>query len=413
VSGDPGCALVLSGGGAKGAYEIGVLKALAAGLASSTDGQPLRPHIFTGTSVGAYNAVQLASDDDFSRAVKNLEKIWVDQIGGSFRTCGNGVFRLRTGPLQFLQPGCAVRPVETLADVARDTAFWAGFTLRRAAGSLLSEQSLGERLANFADLSALFSSKPLQELIHSTVNLEKLRRSSTELRFVGTDWLHGQALIFDRQALEDEEGLQALLGSASIPGIFPPVPYRETELVDGGLVMNTPLKPALAAGATVLHVIYLDPFLAEIPLSRQSNSLETFYRTYTVLLGTSVRQEFVTAERINQVVKVLRSLRAQRTGLGRQLQRDLGPLLKKALQREDEGRPYREITVHRYRPETDLGGGAGVLDFRSDFLQQLIETGFEDALAHDCTREGCILPGTEQSEEELEDGVERLVVAPP
>ena len=54
-------AVILSGGGANGAYEVGVLKALLTGQSPATDFQPLDPDIFTGTSVGAFNAALLVS----------------------------------------------------------------------------------------------------------------------------------------------------------------------------------------------------------------------------------------------------------------------------------------------------------------------------------------------------------------
>ena len=49
-------AIILSGGGGYGAYEVGVLKALLTGKSPTTGFEPLVPDIMTGTSVGAYNA---------------------------------------------------------------------------------------------------------------------------------------------------------------------------------------------------------------------------------------------------------------------------------------------------------------------------------------------------------------------
>ena len=54
-------AIVLSGGGAKGAFEVGVLLALAEGRSAATGHRPLSTDIYTGTSVGAFNATFLAS----------------------------------------------------------------------------------------------------------------------------------------------------------------------------------------------------------------------------------------------------------------------------------------------------------------------------------------------------------------
>jgi predicted acylesterase/phospholipase RssA len=52
--------LVLSGGGAFGAYEVGAIKALYSGHSRATAGAPLDPDIFVGTSVGNFNAAVLA-----------------------------------------------------------------------------------------------------------------------------------------------------------------------------------------------------------------------------------------------------------------------------------------------------------------------------------------------------------------
>jgi len=66
-------ALVLSGGGARGAYQVGVLKAIAG--TSPPKQQPFP--IITGVSVGALNASVLATEpDDFAAGVAKLEAIW-------------------------------------------------------------------------------------------------------------------------------------------------------------------------------------------------------------------------------------------------------------------------------------------------------------------------------------------------
>ena len=67
-------ALVLSGGGARGAYQVGVLKAIA-DLHAKNAHNPFS--IISGTSAGAVNAVALAaSANNFRLAVKKVEKIW-------------------------------------------------------------------------------------------------------------------------------------------------------------------------------------------------------------------------------------------------------------------------------------------------------------------------------------------------
>src|SRR4030095_16417708 len=90
-------AVILSGGGANGAYEVGVMKALFAGLSPATNHEALAPDIFTGTSVGSYNAAFLVAQWDAygPTAIANLERVWLDRLSDSAQRCGNGVFRIR------------------------------------------------------------------------------------------------------------------------------------------------------------------------------------------------------------------------------------------------------------------------------------------------------------------------------
>ncbi len=61
-------ALVLSGGGAYGAFAIGIMKALYAGASPATNYQPLKADIFTGTSVGAFNAAVMVGQKERRRS---------------------------------------------------------------------------------------------------------------------------------------------------------------------------------------------------------------------------------------------------------------------------------------------------------------------------------------------------------
>src|SRR5258708_1348975 len=92
-------ALVLSGGGANRASEVGVVKALLAGRSPATDFQPLAPDIVSGTSIGALNAAFLVSQwaELGAAAGGALERLWLERLAGGIR--GNGVFRLRGNPL--------------------------------------------------------------------------------------------------------------------------------------------------------------------------------------------------------------------------------------------------------------------------------------------------------------------------
>ena len=99
-------AVILSGGGANGAYEVGVMKALFAGLSPATNHEPLAPDIFTGTSVGSYNAAFLVAQWDTygSTAIANLEQVWLDRVSDSAQQCGNGVLQDPGQPAAVYQP---------------------------------------------------------------------------------------------------------------------------------------------------------------------------------------------------------------------------------------------------------------------------------------------------------------------
>src|SRR4051794_30137290 len=88
-------ALILSGGGANGAYEVGVVQALCSGSARVTGYRPFRPDIITGTSIGAFNASVLASHmgGDPHGAADHLKQIWLDEIPRDDSTRHNHVFR--------------------------------------------------------------------------------------------------------------------------------------------------------------------------------------------------------------------------------------------------------------------------------------------------------------------------------
>src|SRR5205807_9408572 len=96
--------VVLSGGGAKGAYEAGVLKALITGASPVTSYTPLDPRVLVGTSVGAYNAAVLTAelDERSSAAATYLADLWIDVIPRDDGARHNHVFRYRGDPLEFL-----------------------------------------------------------------------------------------------------------------------------------------------------------------------------------------------------------------------------------------------------------------------------------------------------------------------
>src|SRR6266849_85196 len=124
-------ALILSGGGAYGAFGIGVMKVLYAGASSATNYQPLDAGIFSGTSVGAFNATVMVDQPQESglNRVRSLERIWVDLVADYPGRCGNGIYRLRGNPADYLTASCWTRPATVASRFASDGRVIGGYLL--------------------------------------------------------------------------------------------------------------------------------------------------------------------------------------------------------------------------------------------------------------------------------------------
>jgi predicted acylesterase/phospholipase RssA len=411
---------VLSGGGARGAYEIGVIKALC------QERSPLlkdahRVSIFTGTSVGSYNAAFLAQHERGMAAGGLLEALWRDRIASTPERCGNGVYRLRTDPFRFVDPGCLQQPLQLLAEVSRDTLFWGRYAVEYGSQLLFGSQApFGVRLFETVDVAALFSREPLEALVRDTIDLARLRATANELAIVVSDWRNGRAKIYRKEEVL-RVGTDTILASTAIPGVFAPVVLEDIPCVDGGLLQNTPMKPAIDAGADVLHVVYVDPLTQFVPFPDLPNTLDTAYRVYTILLAAQINGDVRHAAAINHEL-------AERSGGAREARGDLAAVrparpggrdggggeqpvsrlpaapgselpavrARRAYRRGREGaerqKLYRPLTIHRYRPKTDMGGAEAFLDFRLSAIDGMIQQGYEDALSHDCRAAECVLP---------------------
>lgn len=365
------------------------MKALFEGASPATGFRPLEAEVYTGTSVGAYNAAFMVSRSALPslQGLAELDRIWRQRIANTPTSCGSGVIRLRV-PLQLGDLGCLLRPFEEAMDLTRDALFWTRYAVTRGTELLTSDAPLRSRALDTIDLSAFIDPEPLYATVNDSIDLAGLRTSSRKLTILASNWMYGIVRSFNRTDVADRFGTQAILASAALPGIFPPVVIDGVPFVDGGVLMNTPLKPAIRDGADVLHVIYLDPCLASVPFPRYPATLDTFYRLWALQQADAFRQDIRTVRKINLELEHLR---------GHGLESGTGALasvllpFSQVLQRRARGRSARPVTVHSYRPQTDLGGAEGLLDFRQDTIEGLIAAGYRDAVEHDCGKAGCTL----------------------
>lgn len=189
-------ALIMSGGGALGAYEAGA----AAVLMEHYDGTDDPIRLVSGTSVGALNALGLAQEGPD----------WLVDLWRKIRQ--GDVFK---GP---------------------------GFLKLRAVYRILRGRSV-------------YDTAPLRDLIWRIADQEKLKRSEVQILVHATELQRRRQVSF---AQDEPDLCYGVLASASLPGAFPPVLRGGLVMVDGGVVANTPIRAALSAGATRLTIIYLD-----------------------------------------------------------------------------------------------------------------------------------------------------------
>jgi NTE family protein len=382
--------LVLSGGGANGAFEVGVMKALCTGHCGSTGYEPLNAEVFTGTSIGAYNAAFMISQPGRAvpQTVCDLEKAWLEILAENRHRCGNGVFRFRGDPLHFLNRDClANQPLKPFAQLASDGIFFAQDWVQRGTSFLQSAGPIENRVLSLFDLSGFVSTEPQSQMLKETLSLEGIRRSDKILKILTTNWKTGELNIFEKEHMTEAVGHKVIMASAALPGIFPPVDIEGDWYVDGGVLMNTPVMPAIEAGADVIHMTYLDPDVKNIPFVRLRNTLDVLDRMLTIQFAIKINEDLQTVERVNRALEVLEG-GGKAGSVGGADQATLCMVMGRT--RKDI--QYRKITVHRYHPREDLSGLLGLLQFDRKRLADLVEAGFKNAVEHDCQVSGCIVP---------------------
>ena len=228
--------IVLPGGGARAAYEVGVIKALAelwpAGL------RP-QPDILAGTSAGALNAIFLASRiDDLGRGTRELAKLW-----GSLTV--DAVY----------------------------THHWLQAWRRNWLARRTPRESAAESNGGSRPVGALLDNTPLRHIVETRVDWPAIERHIEEHRLHGvaitaTSYTDNRSVTFF-QAAEEIAGwtrvrrvgiptrltTDHIMASVALPILFPPVRIDGRDYGDGSLLHLTPLAPALHLGADRLLIV--------------------------------------------------------------------------------------------------------------------------------------------------------------
>jgi predicted acylesterase/phospholipase RssA len=328
------------------------------GHAPVTNGEPLDPQIYSGTSAGAFIAAVLLSSEaeDPKGRIDYLEHIWFDQVCHSPERDRNGVYHIRGDVRRYLEPSWLARnPVGPLQQAMQDAGFIASNMLTRAAAFATSREPLERRTLELFDLSSLLSTDPFHELIRRTVAIDRIRQSDRSIYIAATNWNTGELVVFDKKNITHK----AVLASGAIPGIFPAITIGNHHYVDGGVLMNTPLKLAIDEGAQVIHTIALDPNIANVPQMTLPNTLDTFERLLNISNSNRLEADMKLADAVNHNL--------------------------------DRNPEHRHIEIHMHRPKADMGGVFGMLNFSLSRMETLIDQGFQEAVNHNCKVSGCVL----------------------
>jgi len=318
-------AIVLSGGGARAAYQVGVLAAVAERLPN------LSIPIITGVSAGAINTTYLAGHrGPLSRAVKELQGEWL-------RLTSDQVYRLpATG-------------------VAKATA--------RVLGRRL-------RLRREPGVHGLLDVRPLARFLRAVVDFEGIDHNIAAgrlkaLALSATSYATGETVTFvhgtpdvpiwqraQRSAIREQISITHVLASCAIPIIFPAVRLDGGFYGDGSVRQTAPLSPAIHLGARrVLAIGMRAATLPGVPSTLEGQDYPTPAQV-TALLLHSVFLDALDAD-VERLQRVNRLLEALPPGIS--LPEDM-----------------RLIKLFRIRPSRDLGAMARGYVPRLPMLMDLI-----------------------------------------
>jgi NTE family protein len=235
--------LILTGGGARAAYQVGVLRAIARlrHEAGAPAGNPYP--VLAGTSAGALNAAALATQaDDPQAGVAKLVSVWEDMhVEQVYRTDSFGVVRTGARWLTMMSMGWAIARMRRL----RPRSMLDNRPLHDLLGEMIDLDRVDRLIADGHLRALAVSASSYTSGAHVT-----FYQSASELK----PWVRS-----NRLAVRESITMAHLLASAAIPFIFPAMPLILSGQVewfgDGSMRQTAPISPAIHLGASRILVI--------------------------------------------------------------------------------------------------------------------------------------------------------------
>ena len=287
--------LVLSGGGARGAFQVGVWKT----LREHPNGFRGAPDVISGTSAGALNGALIAAGLE----PEDLLKFWLDLADNPPVVANESFFRSLGDELQRL---LRQEPLRPLGRRERELRIFGGLLRKHRWYSesgrlaMLVEFLLTARFDSISSLLStiqstyVFSTEPMRDRLAKAIGARELRGSKVKLAINTVDARTGCVVRIvnhlpdklpaasKHYRYEPVISLDMILASASIPILFNPVRVGEMDLWDGGLLVNSPMAPAVALGAhrIVPVLVTLGPSEAAQPMRTLGSAVERLADTF-------------------------------------------------------------------------------------------------------------------------------------
>lgn len=401
-------ALVLSGGGARGAYEAGVIHYIRNKL-KPKDGAERVFEVQCGSSVGAINTCFMAAHAQSPKAQgKKIYDVWKNLRR-------EHIYKRNIGALGSL----------------------AGRTTKSMASNLLKIYSKGEKAHKaYAHFKGFLDTEPLPAFLKSIIPFRNIRKNISSRRLAAvtvtaTNISTGRMELFiqkrpnvqytgDYTHSLTEMTAEHVRASASMPLIFPAVKIKNTYYTDGGLKLNTPMSPAIQLGASHIMLIGSHHFykpgerlMYTTPPSESPSLGQMVGQVMNALFLDRLRYDIEQLARINRIIEWSEKV------YGPNYIDEINAMLHQEGVRGDiADRGLKKIKLFHIYPSRDVselfaecyekGGGeegafstyervllrimdidpnAGVdilsyLGFIPVYLKRLLELGYEDAAAH-------------------------------
>ncbi len=223
----------MSGGGARAAYQVGVVRAIYEMIGKKNN----LFDVISGNSAGAINATYLgASSENWDVATNNLSELWM-------RVKPQNIYDLRK---------------RTISDIGMKLisgTVFGGMTPKGNSVNHLLDTSplraLAEREIEFSDIGKNIAKKNLHGIALSTTNYNS---GSSVVFYEGSELIKDWARS-DRFSFRTDLRVQHLMASSAIPFFFPPVQIGHSFYGDGCIRQTTPLSPAIHLGSDKIIAI--------------------------------------------------------------------------------------------------------------------------------------------------------------